>query len=182
MKSEKSRFLDKCYDRLYSGDLTVFEECFTPDYTLCIPETQLMTNAGYLKGEFAAEFLSHIIQGDAKNFDRTIETVREVEQGDTVVREILYTMKMNPNKPGDMLDANYPPDMKIVIRLMTLYQFRDGKICEEFTTYNLLATELDFAQGDLKKAVAKILKMEPMMKEAKAKLAKGELPFPPNPS
>ena len=77
---------------------------------------------------------------------------------------------MNPDKPGDTKDHDYPPDMKVVIRLMTLYKFRDGKICEEFTAYNLLGTELDFAWGDLKKAVAKILKMEPMLKEAKAKL------------
>jgi ketosteroid isomerase-like protein len=34
MKSEKSRFLDECYERVYSGDMAVFDECFTPDYTL----------------------------------------------------------------------------------------------------------------------------------------------------
>jgi len=182
MKSEKSKFLDECYDRVYSGDTTVFEECFTPDYTLTIPETQLMTESGFLKGKFAVEFLSHIIMNDDKKFDRKIETVREVEQDNLVVREILYTMKKNPNKPTDMKDNDYPPNMKVTIRLLTLYKFRGGKICEEFTTYNLLGTELDFAQGDLKKAVAKILKMEPILKEARAKLAKGELPRPPNPS
>ena len=53
---------------------------------------------------------------------------------------------------------------------------------EKSTFYNILGTELDFAQGNLKKAVAKILKMEPMIEEMKAKLAKGELPLPPNPS
>lgn len=81
MKSKKSKFLDKCYDRVYAGDMTVFEECFTPDYTLFIPETQMMTESGYLKGKFALEFLSHIIRNDGMNFDRTIETISEVEQG-----------------------------------------------------------------------------------------------------
>ena len=181
MKSEKSKFLDECYDRVYASDMTVFEDCFTPDYTLFIPETQMMTETGYLKGKFALEFLSTIIRNDGLNFDRTIETVSEVEQGDIVVREILYTMKRNPDKPTDMKDNDYPPDMKVTIRLLNMYKFRDGKICEESTFYNILGTELDFAQGDLKKAVAKILKMEPMIKEARAKLTKGELPFP-NPS
>jgi len=179
MKSEKSKFLDACYDRVYAGDLTVFEECFTPDYKLTIPETQMMTESGSLTGKLALEFLSFLFQNDANNFDRTIETAREVEQDDVVVREILYTMTMNPDKPGDMKDNEYPPDMKIVIRLINMYVFRDGKICEESTFYNILATEMDFAQGDLKKAVAKILRMEPMIKQMKAKLAKGELPGPP---
>jgi hypothetical protein len=182
MKSEKSRFLDECYERVYSGDMAVFDECFTPDYTLTIPETKMMTENGSLKGRLALEFLSFLFQMDAKNFDRTVETVRELEDDDVVVREILYTMKNNPDKPTDMKDNEYPPDMVITIRLINMYKFRGGKICEESTFYNLLGTELDFAQGDLKKAVAKILSMEPMMQEMKAKLAKGELPGLPNPS
>jgi hypothetical protein len=176
MKSKKSKFLDKCYDRVYAGDMTVFEECFTPDYLLYIPETQMMTDSGYLKGKFALEFLSTIIRNDGLNFDRIIETVSEVEQGDTVVREILYKMKRNPNKPTDMKDNEYPPDFTVTIRLLNMYKFRGDKICEESTFYNLINTEMDFCGRDLKKAVEKILKMEPMMKEAKAMLAKGKLP------
>ena len=181
MKSEKSKFLDETYERVYAGDMTVFEECFTPDYTLWIPETQMMTKDGYLKGKFALEFLSTIIRNDGSNFDRTIEVVHEVEQDDTVVREVHYTMKMNPDKPGDG-GADYPPDLVVTIRLLNMYKFRDGKICEESTFYNILGTEMDFMQGDLKKAVAKILKMEPMIKVMREKLSKGELPsFPPPP-
>lgn len=182
MKSEKPKILDKCYDRVYSGDMTVFKECFTTDYTLTIPETQLMTEAGYLKGKLAVEFLSYMIRNDDLNFDRMIETFKEVDRGDLVVREKLYTMRKTPDKTTDMKGNDCPPDMKLSTRLITLYGFRNGKICEEFTTCNLLGTEVDFAQGDKRKSVARILKMEPMMKEMKTGLAKGELSVLSNPT
>ena len=55
-KSKRPKFLDDFYASVQKGDMTVFEEAFTSDFRLTMPETRLLSPDGSLYGLLQKHF------------------------------------------------------------------------------------------------------------------------------
>jgi hypothetical protein len=176
-KSERSKLLDYCIQRVWKGDMTVFEECFTPDFRLTQPESKLISPSGSFHGKSGLETLSRILRADPLTWGSMAEeTVWEIESEDRIVRESRLVAK-NPSGPYGGFQA-LPPDLEVTIRLIHVYTFKDGKICDEFTTYDHLGYYFDMAEGDLKRAAQAIANSSAWWMEMRAALERGEMPLP----
>jgi len=177
IRSKRSIFIDDAYGRVVKGDMSVFEECFTPDFKFTWPEFKLITSSGSLYGKFALEIFSLYIKNDGTRWG-SIEgkILNEIESGDQVVRELLYVMK-NPIKGFGGFEK-LPPDLEIRITAIQLFTFREGKICSCYDTYDTLGFYFDMAQGDLNKVADAIRTINPWFTAQRKAIEKGELPLP----
>ena len=159
--SENSDLLDECMARMLEGDKTAYADCYTDDFKLDISETKIMSEQGFLTGKEAVEALADMFKRDAEVMDRETRVVTQLEGEDVIMREVEYLMIQNPDKPG------YVEGGKTSLgRHLSMFRFRDGKISEEFTPWNMLGFLLDLNDRDYKKTGEMVSGMESMQSQA----------------
>jgi hypothetical protein len=144
--SENSNLLEACMARMLEGDKTAYTDCYTEDFKLDISETKLMNEAGYLIGREAVDALADMFKTDAAVMDRTTRVVTQLEGKDVIMREVEYLMIANPDKPGYVENGETS-----LGRHLSMFRFKDGKISEEFTPWNMLGFLLDLNDRDFEK-------------------------------
>ena len=171
MKSEKSKIIDEIRERINKGDLSAFEDHYTPDFKLSGSEVWFL-GVDELTGKFAFEHYVRIIRNDFLSFDVETEVLVEVEEGDYVMRRIIWrgrNPKVNPN-----MNSGTPPSVEPWIDMFILYKFRGDKICEEHSVYNNMQTELRMCDGDIERVLDKTRHMFSIGQNMREKVIRGE--------
>jgi len=160
MKSDRSKFIDDARHRAQMGDITVFEECFTPDFKFTLPETKSFPD-GSLHGLDAIKAMGAFEKGDLGSWESiTRENIVEIETEAQTFRIMKWTAKKPYNDYFCFKNLN--PNLEVVLHVFQLYMFRDGKICEDFETYDTFGYFMDIVQHDeekLLKALPALLNM-----------------------
>ena len=168
--SENSDLLDACMERMLIGDKTAYTDCYTEDFLLTIPETKTLSKSGSLRGKVAVEALADMFKTDGEVMDRETRVGTQLEGDNVIMREVIYLMKANPDKPGYVPEQEYEPGYTSAGRHLSLFRFKDGKISEEFTQWDMLGFFLDLNLGDFKKTGQMVSGMGKMAEEMKAKM------------
>jgi len=171
MKSKKSMIIDQVREKINKGDLTAFDDYYTPDFKLSGSEVWFL-GLGELTGRFAFEHYVRIIRNDFLSFDVETEVVLEVEEGDYVIRRMTWRGKNPRVNPEIGLDI--PADVTPWIDMFILYKFRDDRICEEHSVYNTVQTELRMCNGDIEKMLDKTRFILSKGKEMREMVLRGE--------
>ena len=171
MKSEKSKIIDEIRERINKGDLSAFEDHYTPDFKLSGSEVWFL-GVDELTGKFAFEHYVRIIRNDFLSFDVETEVLVEVEDGDYVIRRIIWRGK-NPKVNMEM-QIGVPPSVEPWIDMFILYKFRGDKICEEHSVYNTIQTELRMCDGDTERMLDKTRQILSAGRSMREKIIRGE--------
>jgi hypothetical protein len=146
-------FVLDCYDRAFNGEADVYDDCFTEDFKAMGPETKMLSpfEDGSLRGREYIQAYHDMNHGDAVAWNSALfETVWSVETEDMVIRLMrgIYS-ESNGNYLGI---TDIPDDRKVTINGVFVDWIRDGKIREQFFTYDTLNFLLDTAGGDFNTA------------------------------
>jgi len=157
---KKTQFVLDCYARVDRGnDPNVFRDCFTPDYKMTGPETKMLSKDGSLHGEQAINAMGAMNRNDDASFGKKDwKLVMSMENGDTVVRRMRWTGKVPKGSYAGF--ENLPKGLTVTGDAVLIDTFRDGKIAEQFFTYDTMGFLMDLAQGDMKKLAAALLKFD----------------------
>jgi ketosteroid isomerase-like protein len=171
----KTKFVLRCYDRAFVGDPTVYDDCFTEDFKSTGPETRMVSTEpdGSLRGRAYIKAYHDMNHGDAVAWNSVMmQTVWSVET-DTKVIRLMREIFSKPKGSYAGID-NIPPDVTVTIDGIFVDTLRDGKIADQFFTYDTMRFITDVAQGDMKKVAGALVKMDALMSEMKKAAASGK--------
>ncbi len=176
IKCKKGKFIDGAYAQLWAGNKAVYKDYFTDDFKLENPEFHLISPTKYLEGDFALETMSRLFRADGNSWSKIEDEVMwEVDAGDKYIRMVRWQ--------GSEPYASYggfdylSPDLTVTLKVVEVFFFRDGKICEQFSTMDHLGYYFDMAQGDIDKA-ADAIKNAEHWKDWRQKVMQGIVPVP----
>jgi ketosteroid isomerase-like protein len=174
----KTKFVLRCYDRAFVGDPKVYDDCFTEDFKSTGPETRMVSTEpdGSLRGRAYIKAYHDMNHGDAVAWNSVMmQTVWSVET-DTKVIRLMREIFSKPKGSYAGID-NIPPDVTVTIDGIFVDTLRDGKIADQFFTYDTMRFITDVAQGDMKKVAGALVKMDAVMAEMKKAAASGKPVF-----
>ena len=175
-KSKKGKFVDNAYAQLWAGNKEVYKDYFTDDFKLENPEFHLISPTKYLEGDFALETMSRLFRADGNSWSKIEDEVMwEVDAGDKYIRMVRW-QGSEPYAAYGGFDY-LPPDLSVTLKVIEVFFFRDGKICEQFSTMDHLGYYFDMAQGDIDKA-ADAIKNAKHWKEWRQRVLQSIVPVP----
>jgi len=175
-KCKKGKFVDNAYAQLWVGNKAVYKDYFTDDFNLENPEFHLISPTKYLEGDFALETMSRLFRADGNSWSKIEDEVMwEVDAGDKYIRMVRW-QGSEPYAAYGGFDY-LPPDLTVTLKVIEVFFFRDGKICEQFSTMDHLGYYFDMAQGDIDKA-ADAIKNAKHWKEWRQRVLQSIVPVP----
>jgi hypothetical protein len=154
----------ECYDRAFNGDADVYDDCYTEDFKAIGPETKMLSpfEDGSLRGREYIQAYHDMNHGDAVAWNSAMfETVWSLEIDDMVIR-LMRGIYSDSN--GSYIGiTDIPKDREVIIDGVFIDWIRDGKIREQFFTYDTLNFLIDTAGGDFKKAGEGLVSIGEMM-------------------
>ncbi len=175
-KCKKGKFVDNAYAQLWAGNKAVYKDYFTDDFKLENPEFHLISPTKYMEGDFALETMSRLFRADGNSWSKIEDEVMwEVDAGDKYIRMVRW-QGSEPYAAYGGFDY-LPPDLIVTLKVVEVFFFRDGKICEQFSTMDHLGYYFDMARGDIDKA-ADAIKNAAHWKEWRQRVLLGVVPVP----
>lgn len=175
-KCEKGKFVDSAYAQLWTGNKAAYKDYFTDDFKMENPEFHLISPTKYLEGDFALETMSRLFRADGNSWTKIEdEIVWEVDAGDKYIR--MFRVQLSEPYAAYGGFSYLPPDLTVSLKVVEVFFFREGKICEQFSTMDHLGYYFDMAQGDIDRA-ADAIKNATQWKEWRQKVLQGIIPIP----
>lgn len=148
----KYAFVKEMQRRMFAGDKDVFKDCCTEDFRMRTPEFHFITPAeqmGWLKGEFAIETMSRYFRADGGGWkDIQVEDKAIVETDDLLIYEFIWSGTNPIGEYGGFKEGERREGMRVDMRVIEYYRFRDGKIYEYESTNDSLGYYYDMADGN----------------------------------
>lgn len=175
----KTAFLERMLGRMFAGDPAVFEDCCTEDFKMTNPEFHLISPDGSLRGAFAIETMSRYFRNDGTGYKKVgMETVWTEETETRLYREVRWTASEPFGSYGGFEEGERADDLKVVLRVIEIVTFRDGRICEIHGVYDHLGYYHDMAGGDFDLMAKAIRNSQSWWGPQLEKVKQGIIPIP----
>lgn len=147
----KLDFYEKMMGRLMVGEPAsdVFGECCTEDLVFTNPEFHVISPDKSLYGFFALETMSRYYRTDGEGWRHiTMKTIWSEETETTLFRERNFIASEPFGTFGGFEEGERADDLEVVLRVVEIVKFRDGKVSEIHAVYDSLGFYYDMAGGD----------------------------------
>ena len=180
--TSKLEFAKAMVNRMFAGDKDVFKDCCTEDSRHRTPEFHMINpveKQGWMDGEFAVETMSRYFRADGNGWKNVQITDKSaVETEDLLVWEFIWSGEFPIGAYAGFLEGERREGMRVEMRVVEYWRFRDGKVCEIDAVNDSLAYYYDMADGNWDLIVKAIDNNVAWWSGQRDNILKGEYPIP----